>query len=64
MFITVTATTALVSVALNAAAIGTASYAGYRYLRARYEDMKAWIDEHDAANDEINRRPQQTMRKN
>lgn len=49
MFVTVTAATALVSVALNVAAVGVAGYAGYRYLRGRYEEMKTWLDSHDAA---------------
>jgi hypothetical protein len=49
MFITVAATTALVSVALNAAAVGIAGYAGYRYLRRRFKDMKTWLDSHDDA---------------
>lgn len=49
MFITVTAATALVSVAINVTAVGVAGYASYRYLRGRYEDMKVWLDSHDAA---------------
>lgn len=49
MFITVTAATALVSVAINVAAVGVGGYVGYRYLRDRYEDMRAWLDSHEAA---------------
>lgn len=47
MFITVTAATALVSVAINAAAVGVAGYVGYRYLRDKYTDMKTWVENHD-----------------
>lgn len=59
MFITVTAATALVSVAINAAAVGVAGYVGYRYLREKYTDMKTWVDSHDRMRAGGN--PQQTM---
>lgn len=47
MFITVTAVTALVSVAINAAVVGVAGYAGYRYLRGKYTDIKTWVEAYD-----------------
>lgn len=47
MFVTVTAATALVSVAINTAAVGVASYFGYRYLHQKYTDMKSWVKSYD-----------------
>lgn len=49
MFITVSATAALISAGINLAAVAVAGYAGYRYLGKRYETMKDWIAAHDDA---------------
>lgn len=49
MFITVSATAALISAGINVAALAVAGYAGYRYLGQRYEVMKDWIVAHDEA---------------
>lgn len=59
MFITVTAATAMVSIAINAAAVGVAGYVGYRYLREKYADMKNWVESHDRMQAENH--PRQTM---
>lgn len=52
MFITVSATAALISAGINVAALAVAGYAGYRYLGKRYEAMKDWIAAHDDAHRE------------
>lgn len=49
MFITVTAATALVSVAINAAALGVAGYASYRYLHGKCGKLKEWMELQEGA---------------